>query len=139
MWIESVLKRPAEPPREEHPAGETSDPRGRAYAERALHEIEHELAATGKGERNEKLYKAAFRLGTMAARGWLTEGEIEGALRCACQANGLLRTTVRPAFRKTLESGLTRWPKGSARGSQGSRANRAALRAYRRRQGQHQS
>jgi hypothetical protein len=107
MWIESVLKRPAEPPREEHPAGETSDPRGRAYAERALHEIEHELAATGKGERNEKLYKAAFRLGTMAARGWLTEGEIEGALRCACQANGLVKDDGAAAFRKTFESGLS--------------------------------
>ena len=29
-WIESILRRPAEPPREDHPAGETSDQRGRA-------------------------------------------------------------------------------------------------------------
>ena len=120
-WIESVLRRPAEPPREEHPAGETSDPRGRAYAEQALHEIEHELAATRKGERNEKLYKAAFRLGTMAARGWLTEAEIEGALRCACQANGLVKDDGAAAFRGPRKR-IERWPKGSARGPQGSRA-----------------
>ena len=125
-WIESILRRPAEPPREDHPAGETSDQRGRAYAEQALHEIEIELAVTREGERNERLYKAAFRLGTMAARGWLAEAEIRNALHRACQANGLIKDDGAPAFQRTLESGFRDGLQGSARGPEGSRAIRAA-------------
>ena len=75
-WIEGILRPPAAEPPDDEPAEETSDQRGRAYAEQALHEIEAELTATREGERNERLYKAAFRLGTMAARGWLAEAEI---------------------------------------------------------------
>ena len=89
-WIESILRRPAQPARDDHPAGETSDQRGRGYAEQALREIEAELAITREGERNERLYKAAFRLATMSARGWLMEGEITGALlrACTCASTG---------------------------------------------------
>ena len=105
-WIESILRPPAAEPPHDDPAGETSDQRGRAYAEQALHEIEPELAITKEGERNERLYKAAFRLGTMAARGWLAEAEIRNALRRACQANGLIKDDGAPAFQRTLESGL---------------------------------
>ena len=105
-WIESILRPSAEPPREEHPAAETSDQRGRAYAEQALHEIETGLAVTREGERNERLYKAAFRVGTMAARGWLGEAEIRNALRRACQTNGLFKDDGAPAFQRTLDSGL---------------------------------
>jgi hypothetical protein len=105
-WIESVLRRPVEPPREDHPAGETSDRRGRAYAEQALREIEAELAVTREGERNERLYKAAFRLGTMAARGWLMEGEITPALLRACEGNQYLREHGHRATLKTIESGV---------------------------------
>ena len=105
-WIERLLRRPAEPPRDDHPAAETSDQRGRAYAEQALHEVAHELACTGEGERNERLYKSAFRLGTMAARGWLAEAEIRNALHRACQTNGLFKDDGAPAFQRTLESGF---------------------------------
>ena len=66
-----------------------------------------ELTATREGERNERLYKAAFRLATMAARGWLAEAEIRNALRRACEANGLIKDDGAPAFQRTLESGLT--------------------------------
>jgi hypothetical protein len=105
-WIEGILRRPAEPPRKDHPAEEISDQRGRAYAEQALHEIEAELAITREGERNERLYRAAFRLGTMAARGWLAESEIRNALHRGCEANGLIKDDGRPAFQRTLDSGL---------------------------------
>lgn len=105
-WIEGILRRPADPPHEDHLAGETSDQRGRAYAEQALHEIEHELARTREGERNERLYKSAFRLATMVARRWLAESDIRNALHAACQANGLIKDDGRPAFQRTLDSGL---------------------------------
>ena len=97
-WIESILRPPAAEAAHDEPAGETSDLRGRAYAEQALHEIEIELAAIGEGARNERLYKAAFRLATMAARGWLAESEIKNALRRACEANGLIRDDGAQAF-----------------------------------------
>ena len=92
--------------RDDEPTEETSDQRGRAYAEQALIEIESELTATREGESNERLYKAAFRLGTMAARGWLAEAEITNALRRACQANGLIKDDGALAFQRTLESGF---------------------------------
>jgi len=105
-WIESILRRPAQPARDDHPAGETSDQRGRGYAEQALREIEAELAITREGERNERLYKAAFRLATMSARGWLMEGEITGALLRACESNQYLREHGHRATLKTIESGI---------------------------------
>ena len=106
-WIESILRRPAEPLCEEdHPAGETSDQRGRAYAEQALLEIETELASTREGERNDRLFRATFRLGTMAARGWLAEAEIRNAVHRACQTNGLFKDDGAPAFQRTFESGF---------------------------------
>jgi hypothetical protein len=88
------------------PSEVTSDERGRAYALQALHEIEIELAATAAGERNERLYKAAFRLGTMAGRSWLTEGEIIDALMRASESNNYLREHGSAATRKTIASGL---------------------------------
>ena len=59
-WIEGILRPPASEPFHDKSAEETSDLRGRAYAEQALHEIEAELAATGESERNEPLYRAHF-------------------------------------------------------------------------------
>ena len=61
---------------------------------------------TRAGERNTRLYNAAFRLGTMLARGWLGDSEIRCALHGACQANGLIKDDGAPAFQRTLESGL---------------------------------
>ena len=106
-WIESILRPPTAETAHDEPAEATSDQRGRAYAEQAMYEIELELAATGEGARNERLYKASFRLATMASRSWLTEAEIRNALRRACEANGLIRDDGAPAFKRTLESGLT--------------------------------
>ncbi len=106
VWIEGILKKPTEPEREDHLAAETSDQRGRAYAERALVEIEADLAITKVGERNERLYKSAFRLGTMAARGWLMESRIAAALLAACENNQYLREHGHRATLKTIESGI---------------------------------
>ena len=45
--------------------------RERLYARAALDGCGDELAAAPSGTRNDVLYKKAFRLGTMVARGWI--------------------------------------------------------------------
>jgi Protein of unknown function (DUF3987)/Bifunctional DNA primase/polymerase, N-terminal len=104
-WIEEILR----PPRRgqvEPNNSETSNDRGRAYAIAALNGVEAELATVPAGERNERLYKTAFRLATMAARGWLMESEIIERLVRACESNQYLREHGHGATMKTIESGL---------------------------------
>ena len=138
-WVESILRPPAAAPPHDEPTEETSEWRGRAYAEQALHEIETELALTREGERNERLAEGLpLRLATMAGRGWLAEAEIRNALRRACELNGLIGDDGAPAFQRTLDSGLTRWPAGPARRPEGSRAVHPPRGARRQRQGRHQ-
>jgi hypothetical protein len=72
----------------------------------ALNGIEAELAAVPAGERNERLYQTAFRLATMAARGWLMESEIIETLVRACESNQYLREHGHRATMKTIESGI---------------------------------
>ena len=65
-WIKDIIRPPQHAGVDDiADAGETNDARGRAYASTALQEIEAELATTLPGGRNERLYKSAFRLGTM--------------------------------------------------------------------------
>ncbi|WP_161850224.1 DUF3987 domain-containing protein [Bradyrhizobium sp. CCBAU 051011] len=105
-WIEAILRPPQREEAREPNNNETSDERGRAYAVAALKGVETELAAAPAGERNERLYKTAFRLATMAARGWLMESEILEALVRAAEANHYLREHGHRATMKTIESGL---------------------------------
>src|SRR5262249_53429076 len=51
------------------------DSREQKYARAALDGCAAELAKTAKGERNEKLNKSAFRIGTMTVRGWVSKDE----------------------------------------------------------------
>ena len=105
-WIADMLRPPQREEAREPNNSETSDERGRAYAVAALKGVEAELAAAPAGERNERLYKTAFRLATMAARGWLMESEIIETLVRACEANQYLREHGHRATMKTIESGL---------------------------------
>jgi hypothetical protein len=125
-WVENILRRPPEPPHENNAAGQTSNQRGRAYAQQALQEIEAELDATREGERNERLYKTAFRLATMAARSWLMESEIIETLVRACEGNQYLREHGHRAMMKTIESGIRDGLKVPARRSHGSQQRRRA-------------
>jgi len=106
QWLATMLR----PPQYEEARGkgisETSDERGRAYAVAALNGLEAELAAAPAGERNERLYKTAFRLATMVARGWLMESEIIETLVRACEGNEYLREHGPRAMMKTIESGI---------------------------------
>ncbi|KRQ94455.1 DUF3987 domain-containing protein [Bradyrhizobium valentinum] len=106
QWLVTML-RPAqrEEAREKNNA-DTSHDRGRAYGMAALDRVEAELAAAPTGERNERLFKTAFRLATMAARGWLMESEIFETLLRACEGNDYLREHGNRATMKTIESGL---------------------------------
>jgi Bifunctional DNA primase/polymerase, N-terminal/Family of unknown function (DUF5906) len=81
-------------------------PRERAYAKAALRRIAGELAATAPGKRNETLNKAAFVLGTMVARDWVTRDEVEDALRAAMEGNGYAADKGSRAVDATLKSGL---------------------------------
>jgi RecA-family ATPase len=56
--------------------------------------------------RNERLYRAAFRMGTMVARGWIERATVEGRLLEACRTNALEQDTGAVAVRASLRSGL---------------------------------
>ena len=105
-WLEEILRPPQREEAREPNNSETSDERGRAYAVAALKGVEAELAAAAAGERNERLYKTAFRLATMAGRGWLMESEIIETLVRAAEANQYLREHGHRATMKTIESGI---------------------------------
>jgi DNA repair protein RadA/Sms len=76
------------------------------YAAAALDSMAAELAAAPSGERNNALNSAAFRMGTMIARGWIGRAHVGDALTDACQSNGLLHDDGPDAVQGTLASGL---------------------------------
>ena len=86
----------------EKPASE----RERLYASATLDGCADELSAAPKGERNDTLYKKAFRLGTMSARGWISPAQVFDALFAAAASRGLNADDGEEATRKTLKSGL---------------------------------
>jgi AAA domain/Bifunctional DNA primase/polymerase, N-terminal len=88
-----------------------SGERERAYAQAALEGSAGELAQAAPGERNDTLNKKAFRLGTMAARGWISPEEVTDALVAAADACGLNQDDGVELTRKTIRSGLERGKK----------------------------
>jgi hypothetical protein len=106
QWLTAMLRTPQHEKAQGKGTSETSDERGRAYAVAALNGVEAELAAAPVGERNDQLYRTAFRLATMAARAWLMESEIIEALVWACEGNQYLREHGHRATMKTIESGI---------------------------------
>ena len=105
-WLVAILRPAQRKESRETSNPDTNDDRGRAYAMAALEGVEAELVAAPTGERNERLFKTAFRLATMAARGWLMESEIVETLVRACEGNQYLREHGQRATMKTIESGL---------------------------------
>jgi hypothetical protein len=89
-------------------AGDKPKPgvRERAWAEAALDSLANELAATKEPGRNDKLYKCAFRMGTMIARGWIGRDEVETALYGAALACGLVNDDGEAQTRRSIDSGL---------------------------------
>jgi hypothetical protein len=81
--------------------------RERAYARSALDAQTDELAATPAGTRNDKLYSASFRIGTMAARNWVDRAKAEAALFDAARDCGLVRDDGEAQTRATIDSGIS--------------------------------
>jgi hypothetical protein len=77
------------------------------YAATALDRMAQDLAAkpTESG-RNQLLNLAAWKMGTMAARGWIGRSEIEDVLFRAATACHLDKDTGATSVRKTIASGL---------------------------------
>ena len=81
--------------------------REQKWAAAALTDLAAELAGMApESGRNERLYRAAFRMGTMVARGWIDRAAVEDRLLGACRANELERDTGADAVRASLKSGL---------------------------------
>ena len=80
--------------------------RERVYALAALDGCADELAKAPNGERNNTLYKKAFRLGTMVARGWISQSAVFDALFAAADACGLNKDDGEQSSQKTILSGL---------------------------------
>lgn len=107
-WLISIIRyRPAPtatmPPR----LARGATGRFAAYAKAAFDKIMIEVANEPPGGRNIKLNASAYRLGRMAARGWLTRREVEAELRNAAEANGLLAEDGERSVNATISSGLT--------------------------------
>jgi AAA domain/Bifunctional DNA primase/polymerase, N-terminal len=77
-----------------------------AWAEAALQNVSAELRDTGKGDRNNKLYKCAFRMGTMIAREWIARDGVELELEKAATACGYVQDDGLKATRATIKSGI---------------------------------
>ena len=77
-----------------------------AYARAALSGQVAEVSATPSGGRNIALNAAAFRLGRLAARGWISRTDIEAGLQSAAQSNGLLAEDGERSVNATINSGL---------------------------------
>jgi hypothetical protein len=89
-----------------HYAVKPASERERAYAQVALDGCADELAQAAPGERNNTLNKKAFRLGTIAARGWLSPEEVFDALLAAADACGLNQDDGERLTNETIRSGL---------------------------------
>jgi hypothetical protein len=106
--IAELIRRRTRPGRSAGTAG-TATPanaRERAYGKEALRRIASELAQVAPGTRNNELNRAAFVLGTMVARGWLTAEEVANALGAAMRLNGYEADKGENAVRATIASGM---------------------------------
>jgi Bifunctional DNA primase/polymerase, N-terminal len=80
--------------------------RERQYAKAALDGCANQLANSTPGGRNDALNKAAFRLGTMIARGWIPRATVEQRLYEAAVQNGSVKDDGSIAALATIKSGI---------------------------------
>jgi putative DNA primase/helicase len=111
LWlIELIESGPETHAREPISLEPASEARFRKYALGALQGEASALANTGVGRRNSRLNYSAHRLGSICARGWLSEQEVWDALQVACERNGYIGSDDRSdgpkAFHATFHSAL---------------------------------
>jgi hypothetical protein len=87
------------------PAG-SGNKRERAWALAALNGCIADLAGCPPGRRNHTLNAVAYRLGRIAARGWLERGDVERYLQSAAEQCGLIVDDGARPTQATLASGL---------------------------------
>jgi hypothetical protein len=75
-----------------------------AYGRAALTDEIETLAATPRGQRNDALNRAAFRLFQLVAGGELDQGEVTEQLINACERNGLIHDDGRYSVIATIRS-----------------------------------
>jgi hypothetical protein len=80
--------------------------RERQYAKAALDGCAIQLANSTPGGRNDALNKAAFRLGTMIARGWMPRATVEQRLYEAAVRNSSVKDDGSIAALATIKSGI---------------------------------
>ena len=94
------------PPRSDEPRTGDVEPRERAYAEAALRGRADDLAAMAPGSgRNDEALRAATRLGTMVAAGWIEARVVEDELAAAAEAMGKSKHNARATVRRGLGYG----------------------------------
>jgi putative DNA primase/helicase len=92
--------------RQQHQQQQRAGIRERAYAEAALEGCAAELAAAARGGRNMLANKLAFRLGRMAARGWIDPDEVLATLLGSLYENGYVADDGLKSAKDTLRSGF---------------------------------
>lgn len=102
--IDKLSPRPAPPPSERPPG----KPPGDRYAAKALEGETAAVAAAPPGTRNARLNEAAFKLGTLAGAGTLTEHEVFDGLLAAAETNGLIAEDGRQQTERTIQSGFSK-------------------------------
>ena len=106
-----TLKEKAQPRGEDRAPPSKADPiavgpRERAYAEAALCGRAGDVAAMAPGSgRNDAALRAATRLGTMVAAGWVDARAVEDELAAAAEAKGKSKHDVRGTVRRGLGYG----------------------------------
>jgi hypothetical protein len=98
-WLMERLRKSAET-RPLVPAAQPVD--GDRYGQRALHEEASRLASATVGQRNQRLYMAAIRMGQLVGAGVLDQAEVVATLTATGIDVGLLADEVKA----TLDSGL---------------------------------
>jgi hypothetical protein len=84
---------------------ETDEQRTRRYAEAALEDEVHALAASPTGNRNAQLNRSAFSLGQFVTAGVLSEAEVIRELSRAATCAGLEQDEIDRTIKSGLESG----------------------------------
>ena len=107
-WLAAMLRpRPVAIARAKAITNLNGNERELAYADSTLNRIATELSATAPGNRNDALNRAAFRLGTMVARNWISRDKVSTTLAIAAERCGLVKDDGASAVVKTLHSGLS--------------------------------
>jgi hypothetical protein len=113
-WLAAQIRTRPEPPapppsaeRLHFPARSLAASREVVYAYKALNSIADELRATPPNTcRNDRLNAGAYRLGRMAARGWIDKADVVEALSEAARASGLDTGEIQQTLTGGLKAGF---------------------------------